>query len=38
MDPKYHLCAVLQSSAHMPFLTEGEELSKLIRIFINNTN
>ncbi|MGN1282084.1 MAG: alpha/beta fold hydrolase [Succinivibrio sp.] len=32
----YHLSVVLQDSAHMPFLTEPENLTKAIELFIKN--
>lgn len=34
VSPPFHLSIVLQNSAHMPFLTEPEELSKAIEQFI----
>ena len=36
--PPYHMCSVLENSAHLPFLTEPEELRKIIEIFIKNSN
>ena len=38
INPPYHICSVLENSAHMPFLSKHETLKKIIDLFIKNSN
>lgn len=38
IQPPYHVCSVLQYSAHMPFLSEPENFKKVINLFLKNSN
>ena len=38
IQPPYHVCSVLQDSAHMPFLSEPENFKKVINLFLKNSN
>lgn len=37
INPPYHLCSVLENSAHLPFITEPNEFKAIVNLFIKNS-